>query len=213
MKLIIISDTHEKHEQVVLPKGDVLIHCGDFTFQGVTQRVAAFANWMKKQDFAHKICIPGNHELSFGPAVAHRKIVINLIKEAGITYLEDSSTEIDGVKFYGSPWTPFFFNWAFNLPRGEMLANKWKQIPDDVNVLITHGPPHGILDQTSDNGSQGCEELAKRVKTLPNLKLHCFGHLHQDGGKSIDINGVRFVNAAICTDAYTPTNPVQIVEI
>lgn len=213
MKLVIISDTHEKHDKVVLPEGDVLIHCGDFTYQGVTQRVAAFAHWMKNQNFAHKICIPGNHELSFGPAVAHRNTVINLIKEAGITYLEDSSTEIDGVKFYGAPWTPFFFNWAFNLPRGEQLANKWKQIPEDVNVLITHGPPHGILDQTSDNGSQGCEELAKRVKTLPNLKVHCFGHLHQDGGKTIDINGVKFVNAAICTDSYSPTNPVQVVEL
>lgn len=212
-KLVIISDTHEKHDKIVLPEGDVLIHCGDFTFQGVSWKVEQFATWMKAQDFKHKICIAGNHELSFGNAVKHRWQVIKMIEDAGITYLQDSSTEIDGIKFYGSPWTPFFFNWQFNLPRGEPLANKWKEIPEDTNVLITHGPPWGILDQTSDNGSQGCEELAIRVKQLSNLKLHCFGHLHQDGGKTVEIDGVKFVNAAICTDGYLPINPPQVIEL
>lgn len=213
MKTVIISDTHEKHKQIFLPSGDLLVHCGDFTFHGDFDKVASFASWMKKQDFKYKICIVGNHELTFAQNNPRRNMFIKLLKEAGIIYLEDSSVEIEGIKFYGSPWTPFFYDWAFNLPRGKIIAEKWKQIPDDVNFLITHGPSYGILDSTSDAGSQGCEELAKRIRNLSNLKVHAFGHLHQDGGKLRELNKVKFVNAAICTDNYKPTNLPVIIEI
>lgn len=211
MRIVIISDTHERHDKITLPEGDVLIHCGDSTFQGVSHKVQDFANWMKAQDFKYKVCIAGNHELSF--QAPHKHKVIKMIEDAGVTYLMDSSVEIEGIHFYGAPWTPFFFNWAFNLPRGELLANKWKLIPEETNVLITHGPPYGILDDTIDNGSQGCEALANRVAQLPNLKLHCFGHLHRNGGQMKEIHGVKFVNAAICTDAYVPSNPPMVMEL
>jgi Icc-related predicted phosphoesterase len=211
MKIVIISDTHERHDKITLPEGDMLIHCGDFTFQGVSYKVQDFANWMKSQNFKHKICIAGNHELTFQSAQKNK--VIKMIEDAGITFLMDSAVEIEDLHFYGSSWTPFFFNWAFNLPRGEQLANKWKLIPEETDVLITHGPPYKILDLTTDSGSQGCEALADRVKQLPNLKLHCFGHLHHNGGQMTEIKGVKFVNAAICTDAYTPTNPPMVIEL
>jgi Icc-related predicted phosphoesterase len=213
MRAVIISDTHEKHRQIFLPEGDILIHCGDWTFTGAFNKVADFIHWMKEQDFKYKCIIAGNHELSLDHRSSSRNMILNLIKESGIIYLEDSLIEIEGIKFYGAPWQPEFHSWAFNLPRGFPLANKWKQIPNDVNVLITHGPPYGILDDTTDNGSQGCEELAKRVKQLPNLKLHCFGHLHHSGGKIEEHNNIKFVNAAVCTDAYKPTNLPVIIDI
>ncbi len=135
-------------------------------------------------------------------------------------YLENSSLVIDGVKFYGSPYQPEFFNWAFNLPRGYALKQKWAQIPLDTNVLITHGPPYGMLDMVVDNKynqgrdlHQGCEELIEKVIDLKDLKLHCFGHLHLNGGQKQTIDGKVFVNAAICDEAYNPVNKPIVVDI
>src|SRR5271166_4785835 len=155
MKIVAISDTHEQHAQVVVPEGDILIHSGDFTNLGKIPAVASFAKWMGSQPHKHKILIAGNHELTLQSP--YRNIVTNLFKENGIIYLEDSGVEINGLFFYGAPWTPFFNDWAFNLPRrGMELMAKWDMIPDNTNVLITHGPPKGILDDTINDGSQGC---------------------------------------------------------
>lgn len=212
MKLVAISDTHEKHKEVSVPDGDVLIHAGDFTFTGKVQSVANFAQWMKFQPHKHKIVIAGNHELTFQSH--QRNIVISLLKEAGIIYLEDSGVTIDNISFWGSPWQPRYFDWAFNLDRkGLAITQKWNAIPEHTNVLITHGPPYGILDQTTDNGSQGCEMLEKRVFQLPELKAHIFGHLHHDGGKLEEVNNIKFINAAVCTDSYKPTNLPIVIEI
>ena len=124
-----------------MPEGDVLIHSGDMTRIGHSNEIKDFNRWMGEQDYAHKLCIAGNHDMLFEdhPSVA-RSLITNC------TYLQDSSVTIDGVKFYGAPWQPEFFSWAFNVPRGPEIAAKWYQIPDDTNVLITHGPPYGILD-------------------------------------------------------------------
>lgn len=211
MKIVAISDSHERHQFVKLPAGDVLVHSGDFTFRGEFSAVAQFANWMSQQPFKHKIVIAGNHELTFADPIMS-PMVINLLKSAGCTYLQDSSVEINGVLFYGSPWQPRFYDWAFNLERGPQISQKWDAIPDNVNVLITHGPGYGTLDYTTRDGSQGCEMLAQRIKQLKHLKAHIFGHLHAGYGHKI-INNVHFVNAAVCTDAYIPSNPPVVLEI
>lgn len=148
MRLVAISDTHEQHTQIVLPEGDVLIHAGDITFRGEFPAIASFANWLKQQPHQHKVVIAGNHELTFETSA--RDIMVNLIREAGATYLQDSGCEIDGMLFWGSPWTPCYFNWAFNLNRGEEIDRKWQLIPEKTNVLITHAPPYGILDSVKD---------------------------------------------------------------
>lgn len=128
---------------------------------------------------------------------------------------------IDGVKFWGSPWQPEFCNWAFNLSRGIKLKEKWDLIPADTNVLITHGPPMGILDNvTKFNGHTGeleiqhvgCVDLYNRVMELKSLQLHVFGHLHDGYGKQ-KINKTIFVNASICTEEYKPTNAPIVVEL
>lgn len=218
MRICAISDTHTKHGKIKLPEADVLIHAGDFTFRGEYHEVYNFANWFKAQSHAHKICIAGNHELSFQNR--DRDIVVNLIRESGAIYLENNGCEINGIKFYGSPHTPNYHNWAFNLPRnGQELYDNWNKIPDDTNVLITHGPPNGILDGVREPSRppQGCEMLKKRLfqsfYQLPNLKAHIFGHLHMQGGQTMDISGIKFVNAAICNDEYNPCRLPIIIDI
>jgi Icc-related predicted phosphoesterase len=212
MKIVAISDSHERHHFLKLPEGDVLVHSGDFTFRGEFNAVSQFAFWMSQQKFKHKIVIAGNHELTFAdPQI--RPIMVNLLTEAGCIYLEDNSVEIGGKVFYGSPWQPRFYDWAFNVDRGPQIAKKWAAIPENTNVLITHGPPHGILDDTIRDGSQGCKDLADRIFELKNLQAHIFGHLHRDGGKMVEEYGIKFVNASVCTDSYVPTNPIVTLEI
>ena len=218
MKIVAISDTHQYHRHVSLPEGDVLIHAGDLSKTGSLVAVEDFAEWMGSQPFKHKVVIAGNHDFAFMNNL--KKKSEKALAKHGCTYLHDSSVEIEGLKFYGSPYQPEFFNWAFNLPRGKALADKWAQIPDDVNVLITHGPPYGILDLVEDTISnagrdlhQGCQDLLNRLMELKELKAHIFGHLHLNGGQIKMISNVAFVNAAICTERYSPTNPPVIFEI
>ncbi len=220
MRIVIISDTHGLHDHVTVPDGDVIIHCGVFTKTDHRSQVESFTNWFSKLDFRHKIVIAGNHDLSFENTHSERKWNVKKLLDNGITYLCDSAITFDSLNFYGSPWQPEFCNWAFNLPRGKALKEKWDQIPSDTNVLITHGPPHGILDLVENNRynqgrdlHQGCEELAERVTQLQNLKLHCFGHLHLNGGQNVEIYGKTFVNASVCDEAYNPVNKPVVVEI
>ena len=130
----------------------------------------------------------------------------------GVTYLRDSAVTIEGIKLWGSPWQPWFFDWAFNLQRGPEIARKWDLIPDDTQVLVTHGPPQGVLDETSRKPPQsvGCEALSERIAALPLLKLHVFGHIHEAYGTRVR-DGCTFVNASICDVRYSPVNsPVTL---
>ena len=212
MKLVCISDTHSLHAGIDLPEGDVLLCAGDITNCGDTYDVMNFANWItteeNKDKFKHIITIAGNHDWCFQrQGETSRKI----LADAGITYLQDSSITIDGIKIYGSPWQPEFCNWAFNVPRGERLARIWDAIEDDTNILITHGPVHNILDFTErDQIHVGCVDLAKRVKKLKQLKLHVSGHIHEGHGIK-KVKKVTYVNASVCTLRYNPINkPIEI---
>lgn len=218
MKLVCISDTHEQQSNLDLPDGDILVHAGDLTYKGSMPVLGQIAEWFKGLPFKHKIMIAGNHDFAFENA--NRAKAEKLFKDAGVTYLFNNSIVIDGVKFYGAPWQPWFHNWAFNRGRGRDIGMEWAKIPDDTNVLITHGPPYGILDLVEDNIfnagrdlHQGCEELAKKVKQLPQLKAHIFGHLHLNGGQTEVVDGITFGNAAICTERYQPTNPPLVIEV
>lgn len=221
MKLVIISDTHQLHEQVTLPEGDVLVHCGDFTNRGTDGALKSFLTWLSAQPHEYKVFICGNHEMGIdrGPNRKQKlELIENFTKEnPKMFYLENSEVVINGVKFYGSPITPWFFDWAWNVRRGAPIAAAWDQIPDDTNVLMTHGPPYGILDRVeNDYGRdphQGCFDLRERTKKLSALKVHAFGHLHLQGGNTLDVDGVTFANAAICDDAYHTVHPPVVVEI
>jgi Icc-related predicted phosphoesterase len=211
MRIISISDTHEQHRDIkAIPEGDVLVHSGDITMGGSIPALANFANWMGGLKFAHKILIAGNHDFSLEDT--RRNIVVNIFKEVGITYLHDSGITIDGINFYGSPYQPLFHDWAFNIPRGKEIAKKWALIPDDVHVLITHGPPYGISDKTRQGTNVGCKDLLRRIEQLKQLKIHIFGHIHEGYGVVVK-NGVNFVNASTCNRRYEPINEPIVSEI
>ena len=194
-----------------MPDGDILIHAGDATNRGQIEELTAFNDWFSSLPHRRKIFVAGNHDWLFEkrPKYAQSLLAENII------YLQDSEIEIEGLKIYGSPWQPRFFDWAFNLNRGAELAEKWKLIPNEIDVLITHGPPFGILDETPRGDLAGCEELRKRVGEIAQfgkLKLHVFGHIHFGYGETEKF-GVRFVNASNCDEDYLPTNPPIVVDL
>ncbi len=151
--------------------------------------------WLASLPHKHKIIIAGNHELTLE---RFRSFPKRYWPEA--TYLLDSATMVDEWKIYGSPWQPKFHDWAFNLPRGERLARKWSLIPPDTDILVTHGPPKGILDSvTGETINHGCADLLDRVRTVK-PKLHV-GHIHSGHGV-LERDGTVFVNASICDEEY-----------
>ena len=215
MRIVAISDTHERHKDLVLPEGDVLVHAGDLTWVGDMGALELVAEWLERQAFRHILCIAGNHDWCFARP-ADRARARRILLEHGVTYLEDEATTIDGVKFYGSPWQPEFNNWAFNLPRrGYAIRAAWDAIPDDTNVLVTHGPPNGLGDLVPRGEFTGCEHLLARVMRLKNLKAHIYGHIHCGYGvySYVARPGVQFVNASTCTEAHLPLNPAIVIDV
>lgn len=213
MRIVGISDTHSYHRKINVPDGDVFIHTGDITWRGEMNIIADFSNWLSQLPHKHKIVIWGNHEigLEHGP---NRNGAIDFIRAAGAHYLEDSGVEIEGKLFWGSPITPFFMDWEYNRYPGEDIKYHWDKIPDDTNILITHGPPFNILDDTTNNGHQGCEDLLERVWQLKNLQAHFFGHLHKCGGTIEEINNIKFANCSILDDNYKfHNNTINVIDI
>jgi len=207
MQLVLISDTHGYHKNLELPHGDVLLHSGDISSRGTMQEVKDFLDWFSKQDFKHKIFIAGNHDFFFERESAEK---VEALIPKNIIYLNDSGVTINGIKFWGSPVQPRFFDWAFNRDRGEDIDRHWQLIPPDVNVLLTHGPPHGILDRTADGLEVGCERLAKRIQQVK-PQLSVFGHIHEAYGMK-EQDGTTFVNASVLNLRYQLVNrPVEFL--
>lgn len=170
MKIVAISDTHGKHRNLVLPEGDILIHAGDVSSMGKESEIKDFLNWFSKTDFTYKIMIAGNHDFYFEKIGDNAKVLEELIP-ANVIYLNDSGVEIENLdqkalRIWGSTIQPWFFNWAFNRNRGEDIKRHWDKIPQNTDMLITHGPAYGILDKTTRNESVGCEDLLEKVKEV-----------------------------------------------
>lgn len=211
MKLVCISDTHSMHRLIPeIPTGDVLIHAGDSLGQGTLENVAEFNDWLGNLPHRHKIVIAGNHDWAFQKtSELARETLFNAI------YLEDNGVEIDGIRFWGSPWTPTFLDWAYMLDRGAPIRQKWQQIPQNTDVLITHGPPMGIgdvVDMGYKNSHVGCQDLLDRIDQLKFLKTHIFGHIHEGYGQ-YRRGWMQLINASTCTDRYEPTNPPIVLEL
>lgn len=183
MKIWHISDTHCLHDQLICPENiDIIIHSGDATnkrdpVQNLPEAIS-FLDWYSKIPVKYKIYVPGNHDTS----VASRLVTPNQIKDMGITYLEDDEVIIEGYKIYGSPWVPTYGDWSF-MTRRDKIYRKWLGIPQDTDVLVTHGPPQGILDLSENRQNEvelcGDKSLLKAVLNI-NPKLHCFGHIHDN---------------------------------
>jgi Icc-related predicted phosphoesterase len=221
MKITLISDTHGKHKHVHnkglgdLPGGDLLIHSGDISSMGYEHEITEFAKWFDSIDnYANKIFIAGNHDWGFQNNVEKVKGILTGYKT--IDYIQDETMSVqdgDGpvVNIYGSPWQPEFYNWAFNLPKkGPELFAKWDAIPSTTDILVTHGPAYGFLDDVEGRKGEhlGCELLADKIKLLK-PKIHVCGHIHTGYGHYFD-GHTHFFNASVLNEQYlyahTPWN-------
>lgn len=209
MRLTILSDTHTRHGLIPmedLPGGDILIHSGDIMNSGYNKHdILSFCAWFESlKQYEDKIFIAGNHDRLFQNHPEDVKVWLE--NYPLIDYLQDSSIEVGTTNIYGSPWQPWFCDWAFNLPKnGPGLVSKWEAIPDNTDILITHGPAFGTLDTVTGRqyDNLGCELLAERIEVIK-PKIHICGHIHSGYGYVFK-NGTHFFNAAVLDERYEYT--------
>jgi Icc-related predicted phosphoesterase len=206
MRVICISDTHGFHRQLELPDGDLLIHAGDITRRGELDILRDFNAWLCTLPHTEKVVIAGNHDFCFQDTPDEARQLMTACH-----YLEDSSCTIGGLSIYGTPWQPWFHDWAFNLERGSQLAAKWDLIPDTTDILVVHGPPHGHGDMTIRDEAVGCVELLERIRQVQ-PKLVVTGHIHEDFGITSE-GPTTIVNASTCTLSYEPANAPLVIDL
>lgn len=199
-----ISDLHGY--QPNLEGGNLLIVAGDLTAYDTKDEYHKFNTWLGEQDYESKIVIAGNHD-----GLIQKDWFAYLKGDSSFYYLQDSVYKFKGLKIWGSPWTPTFGSWYFMKNRGDEIKAIWDLIPDDIDILVTHGPPHGILDRNINGKHCGCEEL-KGVSLKVAPKLHVFGHIHECGGTIFNTTTTQYINASIMNEKYWPVNkPVRII--
>lgn len=209
MRLVFISDTHQRMPVAAIPEGDILIHCGDGTNMGSLLEIARLGEQLRALPHKWVLFIAGNHDWGFQkmPDKARR-----LIESKKVCYVQDNLWEAEGLRIYGSPWQPMFYDWAFNLPRGGTeLREKWAKIPEDLDILVTHGPPMYILDRNEDGTHVGCELLREAVEHKKPA-IHAFGHVHEGYG-IVEKPDTVYINASICDLHYRPVNKPVVMEI
>jgi predicted phosphohydrolase len=200
VRIVAVADTHLFHADLRVPEGDVLVHAGDLCRGGDMDELAQAAAWLNALPHPTKIVVPGNHDWAF----ARDRRLARALFDASVIHLEDEGTTIAGMRFWGSPWQPEFHGWAFNLPRGGPLKEKWALIPDRLDVLITHGPPMGIGDHSAIGQTRvGCADLLSRVREA-RPRVHLFGHIHEDGG-AWTIGETLFANVTTWECERAPT--------
>ncbi len=201
MKFVAISDTHGQHLKLKLPKGDVIIHAGDISKRGEEHEVLDFLNWFKNLDYEYKLFIAGNHDFYFEKKSS--KLVKKIIP-SNVIYLQNSGVTIENITIWGSPITPWFYDWAFNRARGEQIKQHWDLMPTNTAILITHGPVYGYLDNTIYGDKVGCQDLLNKVQEIK-PKIHVCGHIHEGYGEITDSN-THFINASVLNENYTLIN-------
>lgn len=208
MKICCISDTHMGHNELKMPEADVLVHSGDFLGVSNEKELILFNFWLSNLNYEKIFVVPGNHDGEFEKNFHYAE---SLLSNAIV--LCDKEYVHDGIKFYGSPWTRTFYDWWFMKDTPDLIPH-WKNIPSDTDVLITHSPPHLILDRVNGKDKNaGCAELRQEVITRIKPKLHIFGHLHMDGGKYIEQDGITFCNASMNNDNYLIARDPMVFEI
>ncbi|XP_050404566.2 metallophosphoesterase MPPED2 [Patella vulgata] len=238
IRFVCLSDTHsvlEKTEGYQLPAGDVLLHAGDFSNIGLPTDIENFNNYLETVPYKVKVAIAGNHELTFDDQFVKedrerlkhcfciteknfedrlKQLNITNIKEmlTNCIYLEDQSLNLCGIKIYGTPWQPEFCGWGFNLKRGQPCLDKWNLIPEDTDILMSHGPPLGYGDMCSGNNRAGCAELLFTIQRRVKPKYHVFGHIHEDYGVTTD-GFTTYINASTCNLRYKAVNPPVVFDM
>jgi Icc-related predicted phosphoesterase len=210
MKIWHISDTHGYHDLLKVPDGvDIVIHSGDCSNPrdpyNNEPEVREFIHWFKGLPIKHKVYVAGNHDTSIEKRLVTKQDFIDY----NIIYLENEYVEIEGLKLFGSPHTPQFGNWAFMKSR-EKLERFWRNaIHEPCDIVITHGPPKGILDKSYDKigrmESCGDRSLLNQVLAMQPAYM-CFGHIHNyddiinAGMLKLSAYDTWFSNGSVVTD-------------
>ncbi len=207
MKIVCFADTHRCIDGLEIPEADVVVCAGDFCNTGSLEDIIAFNRWFSALPCKYKIVVAGNHDVSFENNLSVSETLLG----EDIIYMQDELVEIEGVIFYGSPWQLPFNNWAFNLPEDE-LSRKFSLIPNDVDILITHSPPFGILDSIPTKKNLGSKSLFKKsIEVKP--KFHIFGHIHHGYGEYFDAeNDITFLNVSLLDENYNFLNKPVVFE-
>jgi Icc-related predicted phosphoesterase len=212
MKICFISDTHGSHKGLRnLPEADVICHTGDYSPRGTHGCLNDFLRWFSSLDqYKYRIFISGNHDIF---AEDSPDVTLSMIP-SNVFYLFDSSIVLDGFKFYGTPWQPIFLDWAFNLSESD-LTEKWKLIPSDTDILLTHCPPKNVLDFAPswyEKPAQHCgsSSLLAKVKTLKPI-VHAFGHIHEGYGEVSLYDNISFVNGSVLDGQYRLVNDPIVI--
>ncbi len=208
MKIVTISDTHGFHDLLSLPSGDILIHAGDVSGRGSESEVMGFLEWFADLDYVYKIFIAGNHDFYFEKNQPEK---IKAIIPENVIYLNDSGISLNGLSFWGSPVTPWFYDWAFNRNRGSDIKKHWDLIPQNTDILITHGPVFGVLDRTMHGLNVGCEMLKNALESI-RPKAHICGHIHEAYGQ-VQTENTLYINASVLDVRYRMANAPVVFDI
>lgn len=233
-----IADLHGFYPK--LEGGDLLIVAGDLTARDAAIEHFKFHDWLAEQKYRKKILIAGNHDNWLEELARPNTRVIQNLAEMGVDYLCDSGCQIfyqddnpkpmnqscldfedvkqpnlRSLKVWGSPWTKTFAGMnekckAFTVDTEEELAEKFKLIPDDIDILITHSPPYGVLDELEGDAHPkhvGSKSLTSKIKSMKNPpKIIIFGHVHEAYGFKNSLY-TQFINASHVNECYEPVNP------
>lgn len=184
LRLVCLSDTHNQLARVSIPDGDVFIHCGDaVNFWSSRRDLRRFNRLVGNLPHPHKLFVSGNHCVCLDenrPDLSQEML-------SNMLYVQDQLVEIEGVRFYGSPWRPrrgcFYPSEAFGFDHRRIGEEKWSRIPSGVDVLLTHSPPFGVLDYSARHGARlGCLQLLREELRRVRPRLHLFGHVHDSAG-------------------------------
>lgn len=213
MKACHLSDTHDVYQDLsMLVEADteIVFITGDLTYKGSNHELKVLLQQLRKlkAKVPHVVVIPGNHEVG---CQKRERLWKYCFKRIGVHFLVHESITIEGINIFGTPWTPWFFGWAYQYYNpsyasqtvGEYLATGqevWAAVPENTHVILSHGPPANVLDGCR-NGHVGCPDLAARIRELPNVKYSLFGHVHEGYGTET-IDGVLYSNASIMTGKY-----------
>jgi predicted phosphohydrolase len=194
-----ISDLHGYSPE--LKGGDLLIIAGDLTARDTISEYDRFVLWLRELPYRCKVVIAGNHD----GLIEKGKVMLN-DHLRNIHYLCDSGMEFEGLRIWGSPYTPVFESWYFMRNRGRDIRAHWDLIPNGIDILATHGPPMDILDETEDGIHAGCKDLRITVQERVKPHIHCFGHIHEKGGSVYELDGITYANCSYVDERYRPVN-------
>lgn len=219
MKIVAISDVHGKWNKVNIPECDLLISAGDYSFRGESHMIRDFHKWLNKQTAKHVISVQGNHETGVEKDFLLAK-QIALEACPRVHFIDEGLVEIEGLKIWCSAITPWFYNWAWNRYPGDDIQRHWDKILSGVDIVVTHGPCHRILDGVTEFDPNlgeivlrhtGCPQLLRKILEIK-PKAHICGHIHPGFGSFVQ-DGINFFNVSICDDSYRPVNPATTVFI